>query len=168
MEELLNFMQTEVSYNVKRLLPADLKEIYLNTTDFFEKEKLDENNKNPFDENYVLQRNFEFGGVNVTENVVYNCLVQEEWAYAIEDEICNTPFECPHCKNNKLGCSVFAVIQHEMFCDSKITVKAETNIDKDNNDTAVKANSKLFECTVCGKDLYLTPIDILKHKKSCK
>nr|CAI5846287.1 unnamed protein product [Callosobruchus analis] len=30
-EDLVNFMQTDVSYNIKRLLPADLKEIYTKT-----------------------------------------------------------------------------------------------------------------------------------------
>lgn len=30
------------------------------------------------------------------------------------------------------------------------------------------SNTKLFSCLKCKKDLYLTSVDILKHRKSCK
>lgn len=164
-QDLVDFMKTDISYNVKRLLPADLKEIYLYSSDFFENEKVDEKYKNPFDEDFSVCKNFEVGGVTVTENVVYNCLLQEEWACAIEEEIYNTPFECSHCKKTKLGYSVFKIMQHETYCESKIKVVPSDSTEKDD---VIKPNSKLFHCTVCQKDLYLTPVDILKHKKSCK
>ncbi|KAJ8939396.1 hypothetical protein NQ314_011142 [Rhamnusium bicolor] len=112
-------------------------------------------------------KNTQVGGVNVTENVVYNCLLQEEWACAIEEEISSTPFECPHCKKTKLGCSLFKILQHESSCADKVKVEGnDTN--KDKEVVIVKPNSKLYHCETCNKDLYLTPIDILKHKKNCK
>jgi hypothetical protein len=102
------------------------------------------------------------GGVNVTENLTYGCLVQEEWACDIEERVRSTPFVCRFCEQTKLGYSPFKVIQHERFC--------EPNVDKVDDEpvkVTVKANSKAYHCDKCGKDLYLTPVETLKHKKSC-
>ncbi|KAG5897825.1 hypothetical protein JTB14_011825 [Gonioctena quinquepunctata] len=163
-EDLVNFMNSEISYNTKRLLPADLKEVYSFNTNFFETEKYDSKNKNPFDEDYVIVKNYDIGGVNVTENIVFDSLVQEQWVCAIEEEIYQTPFECRHCKHSKLGSSLFGFMQHESFCKDKVTVEEKQEEEK----TLVKPNSRLYNCSVCNKDLMLTPVDILKHKKLCK
>lgn len=152
-EDLMKFMQCDVSYNVKRLLPADLKVIY--TQESFE---LQQNTKNPFDGNYTIQANQELGGWNVTQNVVYNCLVQEEW----ELNLLNTLYSCIHCNQNHL--QFFDWLQHETFCDEKPKkIKIET-IAANNT---VKNNGKLFHCTICQRDLLLTPVEMLKHKKNC-
>jgi HrpA-like RNA helicase len=156
-DDLVSFVNTEVSYNVKRLLPADLKEIYTQ-----EPAGIPENERNPFDEKYKITPNCELGGVNVTENLTYGCLVQEEWACDIEERVRSTPFVCRFCEQTKLGYSPFKVIQHERFC--------EPNVDKVDDEpvkVTVKANSKAYHCDKCGKDLYLTPVETLKHKKSC-
>ncbi|KAJ8981976.1 hypothetical protein NQ317_002150 [Molorchus minor] len=109
------------------------------------------------------------GGVNVTENVVYNCLLQEEWACAIEEGFSNAPFECRHCKKTKGGCSLFRAMQHEGECERKVKVEKNEDGNKGKEDVSVvKPNSKSYHCSTCDKDLYLTPIDILKHKKTCK
>ncbi|XP_023017700.2 probable ATP-dependent RNA helicase DHX34 [Leptinotarsa decemlineata] len=165
-EDLVNFMSAEISYNMKRLLPADLKEIYSFDTNFFETENFNENNQNPFDKNYTIVKNYEIGGVNVTENVVFDCLLQEQWACAIEEELFQTPLECRHCKMSKLGSSLFSFMQHETFCKDLMVEEKEG--EKDEEITIVKPNSRLFHCPVCDKDLLLTPTDILKHKKLCK
>ncbi|XP_018573100.1 probable ATP-dependent RNA helicase DHX34 [Anoplophora glabripennis] len=165
MRDLVDFMQSEVSYNVKRLLPADLKEIYSRDVDFYDVEKL---NSNPFDPDYPVTKNARLGGVNVTENVVYNCLLQEEWACVIEGEISTTPFECGRCGRTKLGCTVFGIMQHESKCGASVKVENEEGEKSEEKTVKVKANSKQYRCEVCRKDLCLTPIDILKHKKSCK
>lgn len=161
-------MKTEVSYNVKRLLPADIKEIYLREVDFYDAENLNEKSRNPFDSEYPMTRNARLGGVNVTENVVYNCLLQEEWACVVEDEITAMPFECQRCGKTKLGCSVFKIMQHESSCASNVKMENEETDKSEEKTVVVKPNSKLYHCEVCEKDLYLTPIDILRHKKICK
>ncbi|XP_050502195.1 probable ATP-dependent RNA helicase DHX34 [Diabrotica virgifera virgifera] len=162
-ENLVNYMTTEVSYNIKRLLPADLKEIYNHDCELFETEKVD---KNPFVEDYPITKNYQYGGVNITENVVYACLLQEQWSYELEQEICNTPFICKHCQSSRLGSTLFSNIRHEEFCKDKR--KAPVNDSINEEVSVVKPNSRSYHCTVCGKDLMLTPVDILKHKKSCK
>lgn len=65
--KLIDFMSVNISYTIKRLLPADLKTIYnhqpLQDSTF----KI-----NPFAKDYEVSPNFEKGGLNVCENVVYN------------------------------------------------------------------------------------------------
>ncbi|CAH1184516.1 unnamed protein product [Phyllotreta striolata] len=165
-EDLIAYMTTEVSYNIKRLLPADLKDIFSHDCRIFESEKISENNKNPFCKDYKITKNFELGGINVTENLVYGCLLQEEWAYAIEQEIINTEFVCKHCKKSRLGSTLFGNIRHETFCSKRSDETAQEP--EETEEVVIQPNSKLYHCNVCNKDLMLTPVNILKHKKSCK
>lgn len=164
-DDLVKFMSAQVSYNVKRLLPADLKVVYKRSNFLVVKDEI-----NPFDVNYKLTANEELGGVNVTENLVYDCLVQEDWAYEIEQQLASTPFVCPHCKETKLGFdTLFKMLQHEMFCkQNQKTHQAVTVVTQQQTSSkSSSSNSKSFHCDNCGKDLFLSPVDILKHRKSC-
>ncbi|XP_022919637.2 probable ATP-dependent RNA helicase DHX34 [Onthophagus taurus] len=160
--EIIKFMSSEISYNIKRLLPADLKTIYNHNTGFFNEDYL-KNTKNPFDLEYEMKENALIGGVQVTENVTYNCLNQDEWDSNLENEIYNLDFNCPNCGEIFTGMSFFRIFQHESFCVKKIV---EEELIKQEN-VSNKPNSKLFKCDVCKSELVLTPIEILKHKKNC-
>lgn len=67
-ESLIDFISANVSYTIKRLLPADLKSLYTH-------EKLSNfeafDDVNPFAADYAVSHNEEKGGINVLENVVY-------------------------------------------------------------------------------------------------
>ncbi|KRT86607.1 helicase [Oryctes borbonicus] len=160
-DDLIKFMSSEVSYNIKRLLPADVKVIYSENTDPFEEDVLC-NMKNPFDRDFVIKKAEKMGGVRVSENVIYNCLIQEEWDAKLEEEMYSLEFQCPNCAEIMTGLSFFRMFQHESFCE-----KAEVKIEKKRTDIQPKANSKLFVCNSCGEELMLTPVEILKHKKGC-
>lgn len=160
-DDLIKFMSSEASYNIKRLLPADIKVIYNENTDFFEDEVL-RNTKNPFDKDFVMKEDKKVGGVRVSANVIYNCLVQEEWDANLEQEMYSIEFQCPNCSESMTGLSFFRIFQHESFCE-KIKVKTENK----KIDVQVKANSKLFLCDKCNEEFMLTPVEILRHKKSC-
>ncbi|CAH0551789.1 unnamed protein product [Brassicogethes aeneus] len=166
-EELVRFFQSEVSYNVKRLLPADLKTIYTESPDYYDN-ILKTNNvagKNPFDRDYEIKINGSYGGFNVTKNVVYGCLIEEEWSANVEESVLEEEHECIHCKMPLLGRGTFETLQHESFCRPNIKVE---NIDEEVTQPTIKPNSKQFTCEMCGKELFLTPVDILRHKKNCK
>ncbi|XP_050302148.1 probable ATP-dependent RNA helicase DHX34 isoform X3 [Anthonomus grandis grandis] len=166
-DALVNYMATEVPYNVKRLLPADLKQLYTFTTDSFN--SLHDKVKNPFDEQYVMRPNESKGGFNVTENVIFNSLTQEEWTYQMEEQVFRTEWVCKYCKEVFTGSSLFDFMQHEEFCPNKseqVKEKQETD-DKKEETTAVKANSRRWYCEKCCKDLVLTSIEFVKHKRSC-
>lgn len=68
-----------------------------------------------------------------------------------------------HCQN----CDFQAVLsnmeklQHQNYC----TMTHATNIDKESENITRKPNSQAYECPDCSHMLYLTPIEILKHKK---
>lgn len=68
-QKLIDYMSAKAAYTIKRLLPADLRNIYNHnpSQDLVEKLKI-----NPFNEGYEIAINQEKGGVNVSENVVYN------------------------------------------------------------------------------------------------
>lgn len=155
-DDLVNFVNTDVCYNIKRLLPADLKEIYTR-----EPGGVSTNERNPFEESFKITQNQELGGVRVTENFTYGCLLQEEWAFEIEERVEMAEFKCQYCGETKLGLSVFKIVQHEEFCKP---VKKEDPV---TCETVVKPNSKEFHCDKCGKDLVLTPVEALRHKKAC-
>lgn len=160
-EDLVNFMKTDASYNMKRLLPADLKLIYTRNSDIFDLEKLG-SEKNPFHEGYTVTVNNELGGVNVSDNVVYNCLLQDDWAYDLEEQLMNVPFECPNCNCKLMGMNFYKIFQHETFCVKTPLPEPVSSLTE-----PIKPNSKSFHCDKCGADLYLPPVDILRHKKTC-
>lgn len=164
-EELIKFMTTEVSYNIKRLLPADIKVIYK-----YETEKCDNIELNPFDVDYVANYNEKLGGINVTENFVFNTLTLNEWDSNVEVEFMTNPYECRYCNESLSGLTFFNTLQHETRCDSnkKHKIKVEDDCNLEVTATVVKTNSKDFHCDKCDKDLKLTPIEILRHRKNCQ
>lgn len=164
-KNLLLFMNTEISYNIKRLLPADLKTIFSYNCDNFD--LLGNVIQNPFDEDFVLSKNYKLGGINVTEYVIYNCLLSEEWDNAIENQILHSPLECSNCHVSDLGRSMLQIFHHDKLCILRDTAGQPNEKEKDDSHITTKSNSKLFQCKVCKSDLYLTSIEILRHSKSC-
>lgn len=66
-QELIEYMHTTVPYTIKRLLPADLKMIYVGSG----------NNDtciepNPFQADFRSISNITKGGVHVTDSITYN------------------------------------------------------------------------------------------------
>lgn len=66
-QELIEYMHTTIPYTIKRLLPADLKMIYVGSG----------NNDtciepNPFQTDFKSIPNVTKGGVNVTDSITYN------------------------------------------------------------------------------------------------
>jgi len=66
-QELIEYMHTTVPYTLKRLLPADLKMIYVSSGN---------NNisvePNPFQSDFKSVPNVTKGGVHVTDSITYN------------------------------------------------------------------------------------------------
>jgi hypothetical protein len=81
---LVEFLHTETVYSLKRLLPADLKTAYVGrglgwVPDIAE---------NPFSESYAAAAQAEKGGMQLHENVVYNCLAGDFDANVEADWLC--------------------------------------------------------------------------------
>ncbi|KAK0083179.1 hypothetical protein PV325_009214 [Microctonus aethiopoides] len=154
--ELIEFMHTTVPYTVKRLLAADIKSIYVGEG---------ENNKiiapNPFQDDFPCVPNTIKGGVRLTNNITYNCLRENEWSEKLAVEMSVTPWQCPSCDIQMIMSSI-EKLQHQKLC---ITKSSGETIKKSEVSIVRKPNSRAYDCPECKETLYLTPIEILKHKK---
>lgn len=65
-DDLIKFTSLNVTYSVKKLLPADLKTLYNHKELNVEKFTI-----NPFADDFVVTQNTQKGGLQVAENVVY-------------------------------------------------------------------------------------------------
>ncbi|XP_055611931.1 probable ATP-dependent RNA helicase DHX34 isoform X2 [Uranotaenia lowii] len=159
--DLAQFMNTEVLYTIKRLLPADIKTLYKGNTD----DNILPLDPNPFAEEFLCVKNEVKGGVHVTENILYGCLIETEWSLKMFDDIMDNDWQCSNClcSYNLTG---MQKLQHSVVC--KPEEKLETTADSAASTSSYqKPNSKKFDCATCNKILYLTAIEILKHKKTC-
>ncbi|EZA50758.1 putative ATP-dependent RNA helicase DHX34 [Ooceraea biroi] len=154
-QELIEYMYTTVPYTIKRLLPADLKTIYVGN------DNNDANiEPNPFQSDFSSTPNITKGGVHVTDNVTYNCIKESEWSERLVAEMHETVWQCPNCDFQTI-LSCIEKLKHQNSC---ITANV-TSVDKEGENVAHKPNSQAYECPDCSKTLYLTPIEMLRHKK---
>ncbi|XP_045775996.1 probable ATP-dependent RNA helicase DHX34 isoform X1 [Maniola jurtina] len=156
--DVTSYMNSDVYYTIKRLLPGDLKVLYVGSDEV--RPNID---PNPFEEGFECRAHEKKGGVYVTDNIVYNCVVDTEWSYNTYEETYSLPWTCQNC--DLTSClSPLERLQHIQFtCASKPEKKEEKIVKRDN-----RPNTKEYTCEICNETLYLTPVEILKHKKGCK
>lgn len=70
-ENLAVYMNTEVAYTLKRLLPGDFKAIYVGEEQNIE-DLLAQFKPNPFSEEFECVPNYKKGGIFITENILYS------------------------------------------------------------------------------------------------
>ncbi|KAL0277553.1 UNVERIFIED_CONTAM: hypothetical protein PYX00_004798 [Menopon gallinae] len=148
-EELLAFMNTDIIYAMKRLLPADLKYLYSEIKDFEMKE-------NFFDPDFELKENPKKGGVFVTDYLTYNCILPNEYEDCYESE----DFECRNC-DSTFNFNCVERLEHVSKCKKGQEEEKEECVKR-------LPNAKEYTCESCGKLLYLTTVEILRHKKKCR
>ncbi|KAM3961684.1 LOW QUALITY PROTEIN: putative ATP-dependent RNA helicase DHX34 [Aphomia sociella] len=157
--DISSYMTSDVYYTIKRLLPGDLKVIYHGAD-----EAHPNVDPNPFEEGFDCHPHEKKGGVYVTDNIVYNCVVDTDWSYNVYQETYGVPWSCPDC-NIALCLSPLERLQHKQFTCSCRTVEKQpvpSGTSRQN-----KPNAKEYKCDICNSTLYMTPVEILKHKKSC-
>lgn len=162
--DLADFMNTKIFYTIKRLLPADLKLLYKTVRN--EDHQILFLDPNPFSDSFSCIFNEVKGGVYVTENITYGCIEDTDWSLQMEKEIFSTEFHCPGC-DMMFNFTSIQKLQHQHVCKP---VKNET-VDKDDSDKFLlpsSSNQKYFKCAICKKEMHLSNIDILKHKRNCK
>lgn len=70
-ENLALYMNSEVGYTIKRLLPGDLKTLYVGE-DQNTDELLAQFKPNPFGEEFECVPSLNKGGIHITENILYS------------------------------------------------------------------------------------------------
>lgn len=94
-QNLAAFMNTEVCYTIKKLLPADLKTLYDGPSDYLELLS-----PNPFAEDFHCVPNTSKGGFYITENITYGCVIETDWSIKMADDIMSNLWECQNCGNS--------------------------------------------------------------------
>ncbi|XP_026741114.1 probable ATP-dependent RNA helicase DHX34 isoform X1 [Trichoplusia ni] len=156
--DISSYLTSDVCYTIKRLLPGDLKTIYQGNDEAHPAIE-----PNPFDENFECKPHEKKGGVFVTDNVVYNCVVDTNWSYNSYEESYSLPWTCTNCELT-VCLSPIERLQHKHFICS---AKEEKKILTPKTTREIKPNAKEYTCENCKQTLYMTPVEILKHKKSC-
>ncbi|KPJ03134.1 putative ATP-dependent RNA helicase DHX34 [Papilio xuthus] len=158
--DISSYMNSDVSYTIKRLLPGDLKVLYYGADEAHA--TID---PNPFEEGFECRAHEKKGGVNVTDNVVYNCVVDTDWSYNMYQEIYGIPWTCPDCDIS--AClSPLERLQHKQFMCFSRTEEKKADVKTAPREN--KPNAKEYKCENCNETLYMTPVEILKHRKTCK
>ncbi|KFB40810.1 AGAP001338-PA-like protein [Anopheles sinensis] len=169
---LAQFMNTEVCYTIKKLLPADLKSLYkgpqrVDFDDDDTQERVELPDPNPFAEDFQPIYNETKGGIHLTENVTYGCIVETEWSMQMQHDILEQDWRCRNC-GGTYRLTGLQKLQHATIC-KPVEVKEE----RDKNTVAMegssskKHNANRYQCPNCGRTLMLSAIETLKHKKAC-
>lgn len=148
-DDLITFLNTDIVYGLKRLLPADLKYAYIGPSDF-------DMSENYFDESFQLKKNETKGGFMVTEFLTYNCVLPNER----EDLYATDSFHCSNC-DCKFNFNCLERIEHSKKCKKDKEDVVQQYIER-------KPNSNEYFCEICNNRYFFTSIEILKHKKRCK
>ena len=152
---LFEFMHTESLYSLKRLLPGDLKIAFVGPG-CGQSFDIDDN---PFQTVKAIEVNDAKGGYRLTDYLTFNCLenTAEELSARLQE------FECELCTEKIYG-SAIQISSHLSKClsDREASEEAETENEKRKDNP----NNVAHDCKNCGKILYLTPTEILRHIKN--
>uniref|UniRef100_A0A182YGA7 Uncharacterized protein n=1 Tax=Anopheles stephensi TaxID=30069 RepID=A0A182YGA7_ANOST len=167
---LAQYMNTEVCYTMKKLLPADLKSLYVGPTmaDDDGVQRMELPNPNPFAEDFQPLHNETKGGLFLTENITYGCVVETDWSMQMQEQILEQDWECAHCRGT-YRLTGLQKLQHAVICkpikDDEASVPMPAASEMMGSSRAL--NMARYDCPNCGQQLVLSAIDVLKHKKGC-
>lgn len=98
--------------------------------------------------------------INETLIVTYYSIKETNWSEQLIIEMQETEWHCENCDFRAILSSI-EKLQHQNSC----TITDPANVDEESGNIPCKANSRAYKCPDCSLTLYLTPIEILKHKK---
>eukprot|EP00111_Clytia_hemisphaerica_P008152 TCONS_00023764-protein len=158
---LAGFIDTKIDYTARRLMSVEVKSMYVGHNPNMDSSNPPSSNKTP---------NTVKGGVFMTPYLTYGCLKDDlsSSVSAGEAEFLVQHYHCPKCGQH-LICTVVERIQHDENCSVQANQEQSTskNIETELEGEPEKpSNAKNFLCDICKEELFLTPIEILRHKKS--
>lgn len=165
-QKLAEFLDSDVVYSLRRVLPAELDKIYINKyalSSDNESKNLLPKSLHGFNSNTEIDK--VKGGLKITEYLTYNCLVSDETAEISNEYSGNMQrhWTCKRCNTEYLF-NLSERMQHEVDC---VGQEGENNMIKvEDYQNKRRAGAQEFKCDICNKILYLTPIEVLKHKRS--
>ncbi|GFT13178.1 probable ATP-dependent RNA helicase DHX34 [Nephila pilipes] len=151
-ELISGFFHTEIIHSVRRLLAADVKNLYIGP----------QGGDVPvavglLDDAQTAQENTVKGGLQIKPYLTYNCLVDLEDKYL---QYIQKHWTCLSC-GKEMVATILDQIRHKETCEGQneksIDVPEETN---------KGPPKKSYFCQACQKEFLLTLPDILRHKRS--
>lgn len=170
-QDLVDYMALDVAYAIRRLLPADIKRLYIHQAP---SARLAELKENPFAVDFPMTPNEEKGGLNVSEHVVYSCLAEQQWTTAMDATLRAEPWQCTRCDFELEEFDVLEQLVHRSKCKRRKAQEsrtAKTTSTESSTEVASSSSSHFsggYYCNSCKRELRLTTIDILRHKKQCR
>ncbi|XP_014214500.1 probable ATP-dependent RNA helicase DHX34 [Copidosoma floridanum] len=152
---LVDFMHTSVPYTIKRLLAADLKNIYVG-----KEENSAVLQPNPFSVDFECVPHEKKGGMRASKYITFNCLVESDWSDKVACEMLEMEWTCNICDFQGMLSSL-EKLQHMSSCK-----KEEFVVNKAKSlPESRKKNTVAYDCPKCQKTLYLAPTEVLRHRK---
>eukprot|EP00090_Calanus_glacialis_P045237 TRINITY_DN8265_c0_g1_i2.p1 TRINITY_DN8265_c0_g1~~TRINITY_DN8265_c0_g1_i2.p1 ORF type:complete len:1169 (-),score=448.58 TRINITY_DN8265_c0_g1_i2:22-3528(-) len=154
---LVEFLHNDTVFSVKRLLPADLKELYIGPGGNMD---CVEGEDNPFPGKMMIPHQKK-GGVRLTRNITYGCLVEDR---AMDTLL----WTCPVCEQ-EIYCSTLSRLKHYSICTLKEETEKVEELIAQQQQLVVEQNplARHWRCDVCGDSFSFTSTQILKHKRAC-
>lgn len=157
---LVEFIHNKTVFSMKRLLAADIKVAYVGPG-----RNMDCVDGNPFQGQAEPLPHLKKGGVRMTSNVTYNCLVETT---SMPRHLDCYNFICPVCQVEMFSSSLVRM-KHFDSCkgeeEKKESMEEENKVTERQEDANPLARK--FFCSVCDTNLRLTSSEILKHRRSC-
>ncbi|XP_027848814.2 probable ATP-dependent RNA helicase DHX34 [Aphis gossypii] len=154
--DMVQFMNAEIGYTMKRLLAADQKVMYIGPSG----EDVSFTGPNPFcGDDWQVCEDDKYGGIRLAPYLTYDCLTGQ--SLVVYD-----PWICPICNSTIEVTSALEKLQHRQVCDSQTTSGTAEAEEREDDMAKLKPNAKRYDCPHCPRVLYLTPTEMLKHKKS--
>lgn len=159
---LVEFVHNTTVFSIKRLLPADLKVLYVGAG-----RNIETLEANPLGEDFGPSPHLTKGGMRLSANVTHNCVKSDEKrpTAPLEDQFC-----CHICQA-EFYCGPLVRMEHLETCKGKEeeVLNAElAKVAKEKQQAEAGGPlARSFYCSKCDTDLRLTSSEILKHKRSC-
>ncbi|CAF0820104.1 unnamed protein product [Brachionus calyciflorus] len=167
-KKLSEFLDSSVMYSVRRVLPAEMNKMFVKNYQVESKESITDK-KLAFDlkkqiDSKESKVNEIKSGFRITDYLTYNCIVSDATLSIVKEYSGNMKrhWKCSNCSKDFLF-DLKERMEHEVEC------QAFKNMDVDAENKAKKSKSideKDYFCKECNKNLSLTAIEILKHKRS--
>ena len=171
--QLAGFIDTSIQYKIRRLTSADTKHLYVGFVDTVDENSAQHTGTPSTSGTLDVTQgipNKTKGGVMITPYLTYSCL-KDELSMSVaagEAEFLRQHYHCAKCEQH-LICTVVERMQHDEVCglDDKLNATTDDVLDEasEMEETNVPS-TRVYFCKECDKELKLTSIDILRHKKS--
>ncbi len=161
---LLEFIHSETPFSLRRLLPGDVKVLYVGPGENCALPPPD--GAGVFDPDFDPRPNDKKGGFLLAEYLTYDCL--EERADEVSSaggHMCSD-WVCPLCEESVYCAAPLLRLLHYAGCAKREEEEKARSERREEEERTANPNARSYHCRECGKTFSFTSTEILKHKRS--